>query len=151
MHKIYDLKETLCRDLEEYGMKDKLDMSELEVVDTLAHAIKNIDRIIEVYEEREYEGVDNGRYPYEASRMAYPWNIMNRGGSYTDGRGGNYSRYSRGRNSYERSYRRSRNDGYSRAEEDMDAMINELKDMMRDLPSEKQREVQKFIQRVEQM
>lgn len=143
MHKIYDLKETLCRDLEEYGMKDKLDLSELEIVDTLAHAIKNIDRIIEVYEEQEYGE--------EASRMAYPWNIMNRGGSYSDGRRMNYNRYSRGRGSYENNYRRPRNDGYSRAEQDMDAMINELKDMMQDLPSEKQREVQKFIQRIEQM
>ena len=51
MHKIYDLKEMLCDELEEYGSKDKLDVGSLDVVDKLAHAIKNIDKIIEADEE----------------------------------------------------------------------------------------------------
>lgn len=151
MHKIYSLKDRLCEELESYGSRDKLDASDIEIIDTLAYTIKNIDKIIAVYEEDEYRAADRNRYSYEASRMAYPWNIMDRGGSYARGRGRSYYRSSGDRNSYDESYRRSRNDGYSRAEEDMDSMINELKGMMHDLPSEKQHEVQKFIQRIEQM
>lgn len=50
MHKLYELKDMLCEELEEYGSKDKLDVGSLDVVDKLAHAIKNIDKIIEVGE-----------------------------------------------------------------------------------------------------
>lgn len=46
MHKLEQLKETLCRELEEYGERDNLDVGGLDVVDKLAHAIKNIDKII---------------------------------------------------------------------------------------------------------
>lgn len=47
MHKLYELKEMLCEELEEYGSRDKLDVGGLDIVDKLAHAIKNIDKIIE--------------------------------------------------------------------------------------------------------
>ena len=55
MHKLYELKEMLCDELEEYGAKEKLDVGSLDVVDKLAHAIKNIDKIIEVHD-YEYSG-----------------------------------------------------------------------------------------------
>lgn len=51
MHKLYELKDMLCEELEEYGSKGKLDVGSLDVVDKLAHAIKNIDKIIECSEE----------------------------------------------------------------------------------------------------
>ena len=54
MHAIYDLKEMLCEELEEYGKKGELTAGSLETVDKLAHAIKNIDKIIECYENEEY-------------------------------------------------------------------------------------------------
>ena len=50
MHKLYELRDMLCEELEEYGAKDKLDMSALEIVDKLAHAVKNIDKIIDMGE-----------------------------------------------------------------------------------------------------
>ena len=146
MHKIYELKEVLCEELEGYGSKDKLDISDLECIDTLAHSIKNINKIIEVYEEGYGE-----HETYEASRMPYPRNMIRRTGSYARGRRGSYNRDLRDRSSYDNSYRYYRNDGYSRAEEDMDSMVDELRDMMQDLPPEKQHEVQKFINRIEQM
>ena len=46
MDAIYELKEKLCDELEEYGDK-KLDAGSLEVIDKLAHTIKNLDKIIE--------------------------------------------------------------------------------------------------------
>ena len=51
MHEIYELKEMLCRKLEEYARKGDVTSSSLEVVDKLAHAVKNLGKIIEMYEE----------------------------------------------------------------------------------------------------
>ena len=65
-----------------------------------------------------------------------------RGGSYARGRGSNARRDSMGRYS-------SR--GYSRAEGDMAEIVEELKGMMSDLPEDKQREVQRFVEKVERM
>ena len=45
MHELYELKEKLCDELKEYGSKD-LSAGTLDVVDKLAHAVKNIDKII---------------------------------------------------------------------------------------------------------
>lgn len=127
MHKIYELKEKLCKELEEYADKEKLDVNSVSVIDTLAHTIKNLDKILEKYEEDE----SGGRYSYDSRKM-YPDYSMTRGNSYARGRGRMYSRYG----------------GYSRAEDDM---IAELQSMMQDLSPDKQHEVQKFIQRIELM
>jgi hypothetical protein len=55
MNEIYDLRKKLCDELKEYGKKE-MSAGALDVVDKLAHAIKNIDKIIE---RGEYS---NGRY-----------------------------------------------------------------------------------------
>lgn len=52
--KLYDLKEKLCKELEEYSEKELTTPSSLDVVDKLCHAIKNLDKIIDKYENREY-------------------------------------------------------------------------------------------------
>lgn len=64
MHKLYELKEMLCEELEQYGGKDKLDVGSLDVVDKLAHAIKNIDKILDG--DSEYSG-NRGSYRYDRS------------------------------------------------------------------------------------
>ena len=46
MHAIHELREMLCGELEEYGSKDSLTAQDLDVVDKLAHAVKNIDKIL---------------------------------------------------------------------------------------------------------
>ena len=47
MHKLHELKETLCKELEEYAKRgSNLDIQSLSTIDTLAHAIKNIEKII---------------------------------------------------------------------------------------------------------
>lgn len=90
MHELYELKEKLCDELKEYGGKD-LSAGTLDVVDKLAHAVKNIDKIIEVYED-EGEGYSSRTYPdgmggsYRYSREGR----MNRNGS-------SYRSYARGR------------------------------------------------------
>ena len=51
MDALYELKDMLCEELEEYGKKDKLDVGGLDIVDKLAHTIKNLDKIIEAYDD----------------------------------------------------------------------------------------------------
>ena len=139
MHAIYDLKEQLCKELEEYGQKGELTAGTLDVVDKLAHAVKNIDKIIEKYEEE--EGSSEGSYN----------NGSYNDGSYGDGsyrRGRSYGRgsYARGRNA-----RRDSMGRYSRGSYDS-GMVQELRDLMNDAPDERtRREFQSFIQKMEQM
>ena len=58
MHELTKLKEMLCDELKEYGDKGELTAGSLDVVDKLAHAVKNLDKIIE-------EDGYSGRYmPY---------------------------------------------------------------------------------------
>jgi len=56
MHELYDLKDMLCKELESYGKKGELSAGTLDIVDKLTHTIKNLDKIIENYEEQEYSG-----------------------------------------------------------------------------------------------
>lgn len=131
MHELYKLKEMLCKELEEYGKKGELTTGSLDVVDKLAHTIKNLCKIIEKYEEDEYSGRS---YAYE-------------GGSY---RGANqYGSYARGANQYgSYAQRRDSRGRYSRDEN----MVMELRELMNEAPDERTRmEFQKFIQKIEQM
>lgn len=138
MHKLEELKEMLCEELEEYGAKDKLDMGGLEIVDKLAHAIKNIDKILEsedgYSEARGYSrGYARMNYPREYSRGNYGDSNYDDGYSMRRGRGRNAKRDSMGR--------------YARAN---DMMVDELRELMNDAPDEQTRmEFEKFIQKME--
>ena len=46
MHRIKNLKDMLCDELCEYGEKESLTAQDLDVVDKLAHAAKNLDKIL---------------------------------------------------------------------------------------------------------
>lgn len=131
MHAIYELKEKLCDELEEYGQKDKLDVGGLDIVDKLAHTIKNLDKIIESYEEGHSErGISYDGRMYDDG---YGSRMMDR--SYARGRRGNVRRDSMGR--------------YS---SDSDMMIHELRELMDEAPDERTKmEFKKFIQKMEQM
>ena len=126
MHAIYELKEKLCDELEEYGSK-KLDAGTLDVVDKLAHTIKNLDKIIESYED-EYSG------------------------AYDDGMmGDGYSRRYSGARGRGRNARRDSMGRYSRAD-GTEMMVSELRELMNDAPDERTKmEFKKFIQKMEQM
>lgn len=127
MHKLEDLKEMLCEELEKYGEKE-LTAGSLDVVDKLAHAVKNIDKII--------EGYDDG----------YSGRSYARDGRGRDGRG-------RDGRSYRGSYaqRRDAMGRYSREDYSM-AMAEDLRDMMKDAPDQQTRqEIQRIVSRLEQM
>lgn len=59
MKELHELREMLCDELKEYGKKGELSSGVLTTVDTLAHTIKNIDKIIE-----DGDGY-SGRYVYD--------------------------------------------------------------------------------------
>jgi len=145
MHKLYELKEMLCRELEEYGSRE-LNVGDLEIVDKLAHAIKNIDKILMAKEEEEYSERRGG---YRDSGNNYY-----REGNYRDGSNdyeedGNYYRensYARGRGRYARRDSRGRYASYYENE-----MVDELRALMKSAPDAKtKQEFEKFIQKIEQ-
>ena len=159
MHELYQLKEMLMKELEEYGSKGEMTAGSLEVVDKLAHAIKNLDKIIEAKEEEEYS-MEGGSYAGGGS-MAYARASRggqgggqggNRGGgggqSNARGRSYAYAR-GRGRNARRDSMGRYASEGgYSGNEE----MISELYELMEDSPDEKTRkEFEKFVKKIEMM
>ena len=136
MHKIYELKDKLCDELEEYGEK-KLDAGSLDVIDKLAHSIKNLDKIIEKYEGEDYssaydDGMMGGPYERDGNRYGSRY-AMARG----DGRG-------RGRN--------ARRDSMGRYSSDSRMMVDELRELMNDAPDERTKmEFKRFIEKMEQM
>ena len=125
MNELYELKEKLCKELKRYNNED-VTTGNLEIIDKLAHATKNLDKIIEKYEEDE-----GASYGYS-----------NRGGrnSYGRGRGRNARRDSMGRYSSD--------GGYSRNGDPAE----HLREMMMDAPNEEiRREYERLISRIESM
>ena len=134
MHDLYKLKDTLVKELEEYGKNGEMTKSSLEAVDKLAHAAKNIAKVIECCEEEEYSMAMDGysREDGYSRRTAYPTgsrSYMNDGsgnfvkpdGSYRDS-GMSFAR-GRGRNA-----RRDSMGRYSRAEDEIQEGLMKLMD-----------------------
>lgn len=142
MHELYELKEKLMDNLEDYSKKE-MTVSNLEIVDKLSHTIKNLCKIIEDAEESEYSEMGGsyarGRYSREGrggSSYARGGRYSREGGSYADGRGrgSQANRDSMGRY--------SSNNG----------MVDDLRDLMEEAPDEKTRmEFEKFIRKMESM
>lgn len=132
MHELYELKEKLTDELKEYSMKGDLSTADLEIVDKLAHTVKNLCKICEEmdgYSERYY---GEGSYYREGGSG---------GGSYRgdNSRGGSYAR---------RNYRRDSMGRYARDNE----MSDKLRELMESAPDEKTRvEIQRLIAKLDQM
>ena len=62
MHDLYKLKEMLVKELEDYGKRGDLSKNALEDIDKLAHAAKNIAKVIEACEQDEYSRANGGSY-----------------------------------------------------------------------------------------
>lgn len=131
MKAMEDLREMLCKELDEITMKGGLTAGDLDAVDKLTHSIKSIDTIMAMEGPEKYSNGGN----------------MN--GGYMDGynrsysaRGRNVRRDSRGRymTGY-RTYRDGENDHY----------IQMLHDMMEEAPDEKTRQaIRSAISQIEQ-
>lgn len=147
MHELYELKEKLMKELEEYGTQE-LTAGSLEVVDKLSHAIKNICKIIEAYEEEEGYSQRGGSYEGGMTNGGS-------GGSYRGRTSRNYEggSYKYSRNSYARgrgvNARRDSMGRYSRAE-GVEELVENVREMMGELPQNLQMDAQKFVQKLEQ-
>lgn len=131
MQELYELKELLCEELKDYGKKGEMTAGSLEVIDKLAHAAKNIDKLIE--SEEGYSGND----------QSY--------NSYARGRGTYAKRDSMGRYSSRRGYSREYSRNYSR-EYSRDGIADKLRELVEEAPDEKTRnEIQRLAEKMEQM
>lgn len=137
MQALYDLKDMLCKELEEYSDGD-LSAGKLDIIDKLAHAVKSLETIIAMNEASEGS---SGRYYNESGRYE--------SGRYSNarGRGRNARRDSMGRYASRGSY----NNGSYNGSYD-DGMMDELRDLMDGITDDRKRqEFQKFINKMEQM
>lgn len=67
MHDLYKLKEMLVRELESFGKKGELTKTSLTAIDTLAHATKNLVKVIEACEQDGYSNAMSRSYGYDNS------------------------------------------------------------------------------------
>ena len=140
MHKLYELKEKLMSELEDYSENGKFSKEDVESIKYIASSIDHLCNIMESGDEYSMrmsydDGGMMGRGSYD------------RGGSYARGRSRGGSRGGRtGANQYG-SYDMG---GYSRG--DRESIVSELRTLMEDAPDEKTRsEFRRFIQKMEQM
>ena len=141
MQALYDLKDMLCKELEEYSNGD-LSAGKLDIIDKLAHAVKSLETIIAMNESS--EGT-SGRYYNESGRYE--------SGRYSNarGRGRNARRDSMGRYASRGSYNNGSYNGTYNGSYD-DGMMDELRDLMDGITDDRKRqEFQKFISKMEQM
>jgi hypothetical protein len=126
MQDLYDLKENLLRELKTYAKRDKLDMASLQQIDTLAHSLKNLCKVIEDEEMKmnDYSQMSMPRMPRMSYGYGYDYDM-----SYARGRGSNVRRDSMGRYS-------SRDGGYSNHGD----FRMELQDLINSAPNEQVRQ-----------
>lgn len=136
MHELNQLRDTLCKNLEEYGRKNDLKAGDLDVVDKLTHTIKNLDKVIEKYDD-EYSGA-RGRNARRDSMGRYA-------GEYSN------EAMARGNRGYSNEYSNERG-RYSNRYSNTGGMVMELRELMEDAPDERTRmEFEKFIRKMENM
>ena len=131
MHELYELKEKLIKELAEYA-EGSISTGTLEIIDKLAHAIKNISRVCEDSEgsNRSYDG---SRRSYEGSNRSYD-------GSYEG-----ESSYRRGRGRY------ARRDSMGRYAAEGPELASELRELMNDAPESSKQDFKRLIQKIETM
>ena len=143
MHELYELKEKLIKELAEYA-EGSISTGTLEIIDKLAHAIKNICKVCEDMEGSSYEGGSSyGRRSYEGSRRSYDgsYDMSREGGSNRSYEGSSY----RGRGRY------ARRDSMGRYAAEGPELAMELKELMQDAPEESKQDFKRLIQKIEQM
>lgn len=153
MHELYELKKRMKEELMSYAKRGEMTASSLAMIDTLAHAIKNLDKVIERCEEEEgyssRPSYDDGsmRGSYEGSSNRSYSGRMSRDGSYGRGMDRRYDPYSN-----EDGYSTRRRDSMGRYSRDNSGMVKRLSEIINDVPDQRTREmIQDIIDRAEQM
>ena len=140
MEYIEKIKKMLCKELDEYAMKQKLTGGDLDMIWKLTDTVKNLDKIEMLEDGDGYDGYSEMReYPYMG------------GSSYARGRGRYAKRDSMGRyssdmgSSYD-DYSEARMDRRYSRDDAKDHMMNKLGEMMTSA-NEEQREILKDAMR----
>lgn len=144
MHDLYRLNENLVKELEKLGKQD-LSKSNLDIVDKLAHAAKNVEKVIECCEEDEYSNAMGYSRRGYSRGMSYAdaeerRDYVRPDGSYRDGG----SSYARGRG---RGAKRDAMGRYSSAEDEVMEGLMKLADKAPDEHTRK--EIMRLMERME--
>lgn len=149
MHKLYELKDKLIKELGEYGSKEMTSGS-LDVIDKLAHAAKNVGKVIECCEEESYSNAyyGYGGDSYYSDRSYSDDSMMSHDSSMAYVRpDGSYRRdamsHARGRTG---NVRRDSMGRYSRASEDIKHELRELMEKATDEHTKS--EIRKLMERM---
>lgn len=139
---LYELKAMLIDLLNEYSKKRDLSSSSLQMVDTLAHACKNVCKIIEFCENEEMGGMSRESRDRSFGRSnSYE-------SSYDSYDGGSYDSYYDGGMSNRRG--RGRNGRF--VSRDGSEMAHKLREMMQEAPDEAtKREMERIASKMEKM
>ena len=145
MEYIEKIKKMLCKELDEYAMKNKLSMADIDVIHKLTDTVKNLDKIEMLEEESggysEARGRGRGRSSYAMGGSSYDDDMMY---SERQGRGRNARRDRMGRYSSEDGmsyddYSEARMDRRYSRDDAKDHMMNKLGSMMEDAdPNERE-------------
>lgn len=134
MHELYELKEKLIKELEDYAQNGKFSKEDVESIKYMASAV---DHLCNIMEDSEYSqrGGYSRNYSYEqGGDMGDAYR------SYARGRGKNAQRDSMGRYS---------NRMYSRTE-GVEELVENVRNMMQDLPQNLRTDAERFVQKLEQ-
>lgn len=153
VEELYELCETVSEEIAEANKKirssdGKLSAGDVEYLDKLTHMLKSIKTTVAMMEAEEEDGYSNHYWPPYGRSYAEGGNHgggnTNHGNSYARGGRGGRNNNPTGRNQY------SRMNGYSYAD-GMEDLLTEMRGMMADMPEEKRREVQRFVDKMERM
>lgn len=148
MEYIEKIKKMLCKELDEYAMKNKLSMADIDVIHKLTDTVKNLDKIEMLEDDGGYSEARGGRGRSYMGGSSYDDDMMY---SERQGRGRNARRDSRGRyssdmgSSYD-DYSEARMDRRYSRDDAKDHMMNKLGEMMTSA-DEEQREILKDAMR----
>lgn len=138
MEYMYELKEKLCKELDEIARKPEMGAGDLEIIHKLTDTIKNIDKI----DMLEDDGYSQAGYRDRGSSY-------NRGSSYAN-RGKHYVRGHYSRDGYSMEGRGNRG-GYSRHDA-KEAMMEQMEMLMEQAGSEREREaIRRCMSQLEQV
>lgn len=140
MHKMEELKEMLCEELDKIAKKGELSAGSLDVVDKLTHSIKSIATIMAMEEAQDDGGYSGARGRGSNARRDSMGRYSREGRSYA---GGSYAG-GRGSQSY------ARGGGYSR-DDAMEELAEQLRELEMNVGDEQSRHmIQKWIKQIEE-
>ena len=144
MEYIEKIKKMVCKELDEYAMKGKLAMNDLQPVHLMTDIIKNLDKIAMLEDGDSYDGYSEMReYPYIG------------GSSYARGRGRYAKRDSMGRYSSDDrmidDYSEARMDRRYSRDDAKDHMMNKLGAMMEDADPNEREILKKCMRELERV